>query len=278
MTDRTPIVAITVLLALFGFASIVCAKEDPSGASQGSLLEKSQNPISDLISVPFQFNWNFNVGDLDRTQVLVNVQPVYPARLTNDLNLIIRPILPVILNPVLAQGGSSTFGIGDLNPQLFLSPSTPTKTAIGNLTWGVGPAFLLPTASHGPMGTGKWSVAPAAVAFFAKAPWTYGALVQNYFSFAGEDDRADVNQFVLQPFANYNMGEGWSVGTAPIIVANWEADDRRWTLPLGGGVTKLTKFGNQPVSLILRGYYNALRPENGPDWQLQAQVSLLFPR
>jgi len=236
------------------------AEEASSNASGESLLEKSQNPISDLISVPFQFNVNFNVGQLDGTQMLLNVQPVYPATLNEKWNLIIRPITPVIYNPALVPGGASTFGIGDLNPQFFFSPSTPARTTLGDLTWGVGPAFLLPTASHDPMGTGKWSAAPAAVVFFLRTPFTYGALIQNYFSFAGEDGRPDVNQFVMQPFLNYNLGKGWSLGTAPIIIANWEADERRWTLPLGGGVTKLIKFRQQPVSLILRGYHNVLRP------------------
>lgn len=276
----SPVLSMLGAVAILMIVAPPCTAEDAasSGAPRESLLEKSQNPISDLISVPFQFNVNFHVGRLDRTQLLVNFQPVYPAKLNEKWNLIIRPITPIILNPALVPGGSSTFGIGDLNPQFFLSPSTPARTALGDLTWGVGPAFLLPTASHESMGTGKWSAAPAAVLFFASKPFTYGALIQNYFSFAGEDGRPNVNQFVLQPFFNYNFGKGWSLGTAPIIIANWEADDRQWTLPLGGGVTKLTKFGRQPVSLILRGYYNALRPLNGPDWQLQAQLTLLFPK
>ena len=267
--------AVLVAESILAPVSAQDATTPPSGAK---LLEKSQNPISDLISVPFQFNFNGNVGALDRTQLLLNIQPVYPAKLNEAWNLIIRPIVPVIRNPVLVPGGDSQFGIGDLNPEIFFSPSTPDETSFGAVTWGVGPAFQFPTASGSTLGTGKWSAAPAGVVFVAKAPFAYGALIQNYFSFAGDSDRQSVNQFVLQPFANYNFGEGWSLGTAPVITANWNGNSRRWTLPLGGGLGKLTKIGEQPVLFVLRSYYNVLSPVNGPDWQVQAQITFLFPK
>lgn len=248
--------------------------QDQSGPS---LLEKSQNPIANLISVPIQENVFFNVGELDRTSSQTLLQPVYPAHLTDDWNLIIRPILPIVYQPALFKGDSSDFGLGDLNPQLFLSPSKTYDTPVGTASWGVGPAFQIPTATSGSLGTGKWSAGPSGVVFLVAKPWTYGALVQNYFSFAGRDDKPDVNEFVLQPFVNYNLEAGWFLSTNPIIVADWEADDRKWTLPLGGGFGKLFKIGDQPVNAAIRSYYNLLSPVDGPDWQIQAQLTFLFP-
>ncbi len=256
---------------------IALAQGTDGPAAGASLQERAQNPIADLITVPFQFNVNGNVGQLDRTQMVLNLQPVVPVKLGPDWNLIVRPILPIIANPVLTPGGDSSFGLGDLNPQLFLSPTATTATPIGDVAWGVGPAFIFPTATDDTLGTGKWSAAPAGVVFVLKRPWTYGGLVQNLWSFAGDDDRQEVNQLVLQPFVNYNLSDGWAVGTAPVITADWEADDRRWTLPLGGGVSKLTRIGKLPMNFILRSYYNVLSPANGPDWQVQAQINLLFP-
>jgi hypothetical protein len=83
---------------------------------------------------------------------------------------------------------------------------------------------------------------------------------------------------ILQPFVNYNLPQGWYVNSAPIITANWEADsDQRWVVPLGAGVGKIFKLGKQPVNASVQGYYNVVRPDNGPDWQIRAQVQLLFP-
>lgn len=114
--------------------------------------------------------------------------------------------------------------------------------------------------------------------FAEAAPFTYGALINNVWSFAGDDGREGVNEFLMQPFVNYNLSDGWSIGTAPIITSNWRADDGdKWTLPLGGGVGKLHKFWGVPVQTFLRAYYNVVKPNYGPDWQAQLQFTLLFP-
>ncbi len=267
----TIIGAVSIFLASSGIAAA-----DGSGPS---LQEQAQNPIASLISVPFQSNWFFGTGELDRMQYVMNVQPVYPATLSDDWNLIIRPIVPIINKPKMFAGDTSEFGLGDITPQFFFSPSTPTDTFLGNLTWGVGPQLLLDTATDDSLGTGKWGAGPAAVLFFSNPPWNYGALIGNTWSFAGDDDRLDVNQFLMQPFVNYNLSGGWSLVSAPIITANWEADSGdTWTLPLGGGVNKLFKIGKQPIQASLRSYYNVVKPEFGPDWQLQFTLTLLFPK
>ncbi|MEL6768007.1 MAG: neuromedin U [Pseudomonadota bacterium] len=268
--------SLSAVLVAISLGTVATAMADDPGGP--SLQEQAQNPIASLISVPIQFDVNFNVGDLDRTQLITNVQPVYPATLSDDWNLIIRPIVPIVRNPSLFEGDDSTFGLGDINPQFFFTPSDSVDTIFGTMTWGVGPSFFLPTATDDELGTGKWSVAPGAVVFISNAPWTYGFLAQNYWSFAGDDDRDEVRQFVFQPFVNHNLSDGWSLVTAPTIIANWEADDRRWTVPLGGGIQKLLKIGNQPVNATVRSYYNVLSPVSGPDWQIEAQITFLFPK
>ena len=265
-----------VALCLLACATAAAARAEEKG---GNLQEASQNPIASLISVPFQNNFYFGVGELDNTQYVLNFQPVIPIKLNDDWNLIFRPITPIIDKPKLFDGDSDEFGLGDINPQLFFVPSKPVETGLGSMTWGVGPAFVLPTATDDSLGTGKWSAGPAAVAFFANAPWTYGALVSNVWSVAGDSDREDVNQLAVQPFLNYNLAEGWSFGTAPVITANWNAASGDvWTVPLGGGVSKLFTVRKQPVKASLNGYYNVVAPDLGPDWQLQFQVIFLFPR
>ena len=193
--------------------------------AQEDLREAAQNPIGDLISLPFQNNTNFGIGQTDNIQNVLNVQPVFPFHLNENWNLITRPILPIIYQEPFLSGnelqeaegqlgddvGRDLFGLGDLTPEFFFSPSKPTVLApdVG-LVWGIGPAFQLPTATNDLLGTGKWSAGPAFVTFLSAKPLhiTTGFLVLNLWSFAGDDDRADVNAMTLQPFLNYNLAEG----------------------------------------------------------------------
>jgi hypothetical protein len=99
------------------------------------------------------------------------VQPVIPLKLTEDWNVITRLITPVINQPALLTGGESAFGLGDLNPSFFLSPARP-----GAVIWGLGPTFMLPTATDSQLGSGQWSMGPAAVGLTIQGPWVFGAL------------------------------------------------------------------------------------------------------
>jgi hypothetical protein len=107
----------------------------PLGAQQDEteLAKQTQNPVADLISVPFQNNFNFGAGTKDATVYVLNVQPVIPLRLTEDWNVITRLITPIINQPSLFEGADSAFGLGDLNPSFFLSPAKP-----GAVIWGWG--------------------------------------------------------------------------------------------------------------------------------------------
>jgi hypothetical protein len=239
------------------------------------LAKMTQNPVADLISVPFQSNFNFNAGSKERTLYVLNVQPVVPFKLTERMNLITRTIMPVINQPSLFPGAESEFGVGDINPTLFFSPSKP-----GKLIWGVGPTMTLPTASDSILGSGKWTAGPAAVGLFMQGKWVYGALANQQWSFAGWGDH-NVNQLLIQPFVNYNLPNGWYVTSAPIMTANFAStSDNHWTVPIGGGGGKLWRVGKVglPVNTQLQSFFNAEKPDFGPDWQLRFQVQLLFPR
>jgi hypothetical protein len=238
------------------------------------LAKKTQNPVSDLISVPFQNNFNFNVGPDNDMQYILNIQPVYPTNLNNEWNWIHRLIIPIIDQPELAHGIGDEFGLSDIQYQGYLSPAKP-----GKLVWGIGPVVSFPTASDASLGTEKWSAGPGAVVLTMKGPWVIGAIINNIWSFAGDDDRADVNQGLLQYFINYNFPGGLYLTTAPIITANWEADSEdRWTVPFGGGIGKIIRIGKLPVNISAGAYYNVEHPDAGSEWQARLQISLLFPK
>lgn len=239
-----------------------------------ALAAAAQNPIANLISLPFQNNTNFGVGpNNDRTQNVLNIQPVVPIPLSDDLLLVTRTILPFVAQPDFG-GGGTVWGLGDLNPTFFVVPATQ-----GNLTWGIGPTLVLPTATNRQTGTGKWSAGPAGVAVVNSGPWVYGGLASQVWSFAGDGSRPDVSQFLMQPFATLNLPDGWYLTASPIITANWNAaSGNQWTVPIGGGCGRLFNVGSQPINASLQVFWNAVRPSFGADFTLRAQVQMLFPR
>lgn len=211
------------------------------------------------------------INESDRTQHVVNIQPVYPITVGN-VNLINRAILPILYQPI--GDDDSEFGLGDLQYTLFLSPAES-----GRIIWGVGPSFSIPTATDDSLGTGKWSAGPSAVVLAMPGKWVLGALVSNLWSFAGDGDRPDVNALMIQPFINYNMKKGWYLSTSPVITANWNADeDDRWTIPVGAGVGRIFKVGKQPINASLGGYYNIEKPDGAPDATIRLQFQFMFPK
>jgi hypothetical protein len=197
------------------------------GAEQGEgdLAKASQNPIGNMISLPFQNNTSFGIGPNDAVSNALNIQPVYPVSLSPNWNL-----------------------------------------------------------------SDKWSAGAGAVILSMPGNWVLGVLVQNVWSFAGDDNAADINQMLLQPIINYNLNDGWYLTSVPVITANWEADsDNRWTIPLGGGFGKITKWGKQPLDLQMQAFYNVEKPNplvgqginidnQGETWTLRLQLKLLFPK
>jgi hypothetical protein len=257
----------------------------PSAAlaqGEADLAKASQNPVAAIISLPFQNNTFFGIGPDDEVANVLNIQPVIPVNL-GPLNLINRTIVPLIYLPDLTAGlpelpegisGGSTFGLGDINYTGWLSP-----VAGGPITWGIGPSISIPTATDEKLGTEKWSAGPSAVVVAQPGPFVLGGLVRQLWSFAGDGDRQDVSQMLIQPFLNYNLEEGWFLVSAPIITANWEADsDDRWTVPVGGGGGRVFRIGTQALNATLQAYYNVEAPEFGPDWSLRFAITFLFPK
>ena len=100
------------------------------------------------------------------------------------------------------------------------------------------------------------------------------------WSFAGDDDRDDVNAMLIQPFVNCNLPDGWYLVSSPIITANWEAEDSddTWLVPVGGGVGKIFRIGKQPMNGQFQVFYNVEKPEVLGDRTLRLQLQFLFPK
>jgi hypothetical protein len=268
-------VRLLCVLAIGSAMALPLRAQENSGEEKSTeaLAKAAQNPVANVVSVPFQFNSNFNVGPFHQPQGVLNIQPVIPITLNEDWNLITRVITPVIAQPRFSPTGGREFGLGDMNPTFFLSPAKP-----GEIIWGIGPTFLLPTATDKNLGNSRWGAGPGVVVLTIKGPWVIGALANNIWSFASTGAGANVNQFLVQPFVNYNFPHGWYLTSSPIITANWLAKGAKWTVPVGGGFGRLFKVGDQPVNMQLAAYYNAVTPKGGANWQVRFTVQLMFPK
>lgn len=238
------------------------------------LAKQLSNPIASLISVPFQFNYDRGYGPDDGSKSYVNIQPVIPISINDDWNVISRTIIPVAWQTDIAGPTGNQFGLGDVTQSLFFSPKEPTSTGV---IWGVGPVFLVPTATDPLLGTGKWGAGPTAVALKQFDGFTVGALANHIWSFAGDSSRPDVNSTFLQPFVSYTTPDAWTFTLNTESSYNWEAD--AWSVPVNFSVSKLVKIDGAPVSLTAGARYWAESPEGGPKgWGLRLGLTFLFPK
>jgi hypothetical protein len=271
-------VAIVTALATLSQRSAFAQSAPPaSGEPQANaqeLAKKLVNPLTDLVSVPLQFNWIIGIGPEKETRSLIYLQPVVPMSLSEDWNLIGRWVMPYLSQP-MAFGGSS--GLGDIIGQAFFSPKTS-----GTFTWGAGPMLYMPTTTDPTLGYGKWSGGPVVAVMRQKDGMTYGLLWNNIWSFAGtgDVDRADVNMGYFQPVIAHTSRNGVTVTLSTEAIADWNAADDadRWSVPVNLLVSKLTRFANTPMSVQVGGGYYVAKPAHGPDWQLRTTFTLLFPR
>jgi len=270
-----------ILAILFFLATLVVAQDTtasgPQSASEtgdGHLEKDVQNPVASLTLVPFQNSSNFDAGPFNRTQNLLQIQPVIPVNISSNWKVIARIVQPVTWQPYTNQNTGGEYGFGDMAPDFFFSPRHP-----GKLMWGVGPAFTIPTASDKVLGQGKLSMGPSAVALVQPGKWTIVNLVFNVWSVAGSGSRPPVNQMLDQYFITRNLKKGWYVTSAPIITANWNASKGNvWTVPFGGGFGRVQKLGNQPVNWKVEFFGNAVHPQGGSSWTMRLTLALLYPK
>jgi hypothetical protein len=243
--------------------------------TQEQLAMQLSNPVAALVSVPFQFNFERDIGSArEGSRTLLNVQPVVPFNLNADWNVISRTIVPVVWQDDIFPGAGSQSGLGDIVQSVFFSPKVPTA---GGLIWGVGPVFLLPTGSNDLLTTGKWGAGPTGVVIMQRGPWTIGGLANHIRSFAGDSARADVDVTFLQPFVTYTTPTATTFSMNLESTYDWDAG--QWTVPINAGVSQVLRLGGQLVQVGAVARYWAHGPERAPHgWGLRLSLTLLFPR
>jgi hypothetical protein len=236
-----------------------------SQESQEELAKAAQNPIANMMSFPFQNNTNFGMGPYNRTQNVLNIQPVLPFF---KGRLITRTIVPFISQPDVNAESGGNFGVGDITLTAMYSPKSK------GVIWGVGPIINFPTAATG-LGAGEWGIGPSLVMLAMPGKWVLGGLANNVWSVGNNS----INNLLFQYFINYNLPKGAYVSSAPIITANWNAEKGdQWTVPFGLSYGKIVKVGGKlPLNLQAGGFYNVVKPAYGADWTLRMMVVILLP-
>jgi hypothetical protein len=240
--------------------------------SEADIARDLSNPVAALISVPMQFHYDRGMGPAeDGRRTLLNIQPVLPFSLTPEWNLISPTIIPVIDQKDVTPGGESQSGLSDIVQSLFFSPKKPT--ASGRIR-GVGPVFLLPTATNDLLGLKKWGLGPTGVVLTQRA---VGALANHIWSVAGDSDRENVNATFVQPFVTYSTPTRTTFALNTESTYNWQPN--QWAVPINFNVNQLLKVGDQLVQVGAGARYWAEGPDGAPTaWGGRVTLSFLFPR
>jgi len=241
-----------------------------------SLAREAKNPFANLVNLQFYNDATLGIGPGKETQGVVTIQPLIPINVNADWTIITRTVLPLIAQPGLAPGEGWNRGQGDTQLSTFLSPART-----GALVWGVGPVFQIPSATNDALGQGKWGAGPTVGVQWSGAQWTFGALINNIWSFAGDASRPSVNQMQLEPEINYNFPANPNryLSFSPTLSANWQASgNERWTVPVSLGIGQLVKIGRQSVNFQATAYYNVVAPPGSGNWTLELLVQFLYPQ
>jgi hypothetical protein len=292
---------------------VIRAGCEPTLAQMSALMD---NPLGNVAMLFTQFDY-YSMEDpvTNRTAIKSNYMGIaqFPKKLTEDWSIINRivwnvPSMPLDQDKINAFNAPSgdygnspgtinppasappagidlfegrTTGFGDIYYNGLFTPREGIKLEGGaNFLWGLGFDLGIPTASDDILGTGKWLAGPSGLGVYMGPKWKVGALLQQYWDFAGDDDRSDVSMTNLQYFIFYSIDETTSIGAAPNIIANWEQDGRNiWTVPIGIGISKTIQMGKVPVRFGAEVHYSVITPDDTPgaEWDFRFYVIPAVP-
>jgi hypothetical protein len=269
--------------------------EQHQAMSNDQIAKQLSNPISNLYSLQVQTNLTLQRGSSRsyRGEFTTNFQPALPLHLTDDWNLIVRPVFnftstvvptrpaetvdqesgAVFISPFERAELDRTAGIGQTSVIALLSPRK------GRLLWGVGPTAIIPTTTRDALSQRKYSLGPAGVILNMTEKWVYGVFPQYWWSVSGSDRRLNVSQANIQYFVWRSLGDGWQLGMSPNISYNRKASGpNAWQVPIGLGVQKTTRFGKMPVKFSLESQYYVVHTDDfGPRWNIRFAITPVIP-
>ncbi|MCZ6719733.1 MAG: hypothetical protein O6944_11355 [Gammaproteobacteria bacterium] len=163
-------------------------------------------------------------------------------------------------------------GLGDLD--VFFAYLFDTGNP--GRSFGIGPQFVLPTATEDATGTGKYQIGLAAVYFDAtSAQFQWGGLLTYRTDVGGDSDRADTSVFAAQPFYFIQMGGGYYLRGAPIWA--FDLENNTYHIPIGLGLGKVFKSGSTVFNVFAEPQFTILHKGDGqPQFQLLVGFNMQF--
>lgn len=261
-------------------------KEAHHGKSADEVARELSNPATSLSFLTMKNQYRFYDGDLpdadDQDNYTLLFQPVFPFPMGETSkggksNIFVRPAIPFLVDqpvPTLSDGRldyDETTALGDIGFDLAYG-----VTEKNGFIWIVGMVGTLPTATSskvagrqlrlGPecfIGKGyKWGL----VGLFPQHQWTVTSW--------GSDEYFSTSQ--IQPVLNLNLGEGWVVGSQPMIQYDWTQE--QWNVPLNGQISKTLQLGKMPLRVQLEVDYYVERPDAfAPKWLIGLNITPVVP-
>jgi hypothetical protein len=262
---------IIFLICAMGPLLLVAQKPAAPPANAQELADKLSNPVANMISVPFQNNTDWGIGAHRGSKYTLNFQPVMPIKLSQNLNLITRLVLPFISQRNITAAATTQVGLSDATLTGFFAPARPKN----GLIWGAGPALLVPTATDDHLGTKKFGIGPSALVLKQGKGLTVGFLANQIWSVAGDKNRANVNQLFLQPFFAHSFPSGASLGGNMELTQNWNAGTTM--LFFNPTVSGITKLGKQAIQMAIGPRFAVVGPgESKPAFGIRCALTFVF--
>lgn len=266
-----------LFLLFFTFSNtILFAQEDElTKEDLARINSELDNPLAKYWSLVIQENYSINQGNAMEGNVSSNTlffQPALPIPFGKNKVFTARPVFPIVTQPnfsVDATGANKVTGFGDIQMAAIIGSGNAS-----GWVWGAGATFVFPTASQASLGQGKYQIGPTAMLFHLGEKWNKGFFVQHWWSYAGDENRADVIVTDFQYIIRKKFGAS-SIGMGPTIRMDWSKSvDQGLTVPIGLGYTRTVHMGNTPVKLRIEPQYSIIRPNDyGNVWNIRIQIA-----
>lgn len=244
MNKKLLILAAVNLFITNSFAQQTTSSEKNEPLSSKEVAKQIANPVSNLIGLPIKNNVDFGIGKMNGTRNTTNIQPILPFKLSDELYLITRVVLPIVTQYNITYPEARQSGLSDTEISAFFAPISKNK---GGFMWGAGPIISTPTGTNEFLTTKKWGAGPAIVGLVQTDGWTIGTMVNQVWSFAGDRNRDNINQMFVEPFVSYNWNSGAGVTVIGEYTQDWQHN--RSTMTLQGSISGITEIGSQRVQL-----------------------------